>query len=53
MESKRKFQGRTVKCINPKCITNHESYAKPIFKHVEGKNDVYLCEFCSAENKVK
>lgn len=41
------------KCINPKCITNHESYAKPRFKAMDGKKDIYLCEFCSAENEIK
>lgn len=52
MKSKKNFQEKVMKCSNPKCITNHENYVKPRFKQATGKQEIYLCEFCSAENKI-
>ncbi|MGL4739873.1 MAG: hypothetical protein ACRC41_03600 [Sarcina sp.] len=39
------------RCSNPKCITNHENYAKPKFVESNKHNKKYICEFCSFEQE--
>jgi len=35
-----------ITCHNPRCITNHDDYIKPVFKLVNEKPLEYMCSYC-------
>ena len=38
-------------CDNPRCITNHEHYLKPMFARVKSHPDIRYCVYCEKQYK--
>lgn len=40
-----------IQCKNPRCITNHDDYIKPVFRLVGEKPLEYMCSYCEEITK--